>query len=325
MFAKNKLVVAPMIAAALLAPAVRGQMHGDPSQMHGGAAPSTAPTSIAVPAGGISVPMLSAGGRPMIEVKINGKGPYRFILDTGASFTVIEEGLAKELDLHEASGIQGSVSGGGPMTKMVNVQEFRIGDAVVRGLKCAVMPEGTARIMLQKLMTEGPNAKEDPPRGVLSASLFLSNLVTFDFPAKRISIQKGKLDRADSQTIFDYFADDILPTIPVQVVGKKTRVHLDTGSGYGLTLPARFLKEVPLSSEPKEIGKARTHAGEFPISKAQVNGPIQVGKFTLVPADTLFSDVGPGFGEPIGQIGVKILNDFVVTLDPKNHRIRLAQ
>ncbi len=33
--------------------------------------------------------MLDLGGRPMVEVKINGKGPFPFILGTGATHTAI--------------------------------------------------------------------------------------------------------------------------------------------------------------------------------------------------------------------------------------------
>ena len=46
---------------------------------------------------GASVPMLDVGGRPMVEINIDGKGPFPFILDTGATATVIDTGLAAEL------------------------------------------------------------------------------------------------------------------------------------------------------------------------------------------------------------------------------------
>jgi beta-lactamase superfamily II metal-dependent hydrolase len=34
-----------------------------------------------------TVPMLDVGGGPMVDVRINGKGPYPLILDTGATDT----------------------------------------------------------------------------------------------------------------------------------------------------------------------------------------------------------------------------------------------
>jgi predicted aspartyl protease len=55
------------------------------------------PASIQVPGDGITVPMQDMEGRPVIDVKINGKGPYRFVLDTGATTTVVSGELSREL------------------------------------------------------------------------------------------------------------------------------------------------------------------------------------------------------------------------------------
>ena len=48
--------------------------------------------------------MQDMGGRPVVDLKINGKGPYRFVLDTGATATVIGEELSRELSLPAACG-----------------------------------------------------------------------------------------------------------------------------------------------------------------------------------------------------------------------------
>src|SRR5205814_272541 len=56
--------------------------------------------STLLPAAGVaSVPLDVKSGRPVVDVLINGKGPYRFIVDTGASHSVIDSALAKELGL----------------------------------------------------------------------------------------------------------------------------------------------------------------------------------------------------------------------------------
>jgi hypothetical protein len=60
---------------------------------HGLAAPDR--LSLATPK--ISVPLTFVGGRPVVDVNINGKGPYRFIFDTGAAGTVMSNELAAEL------------------------------------------------------------------------------------------------------------------------------------------------------------------------------------------------------------------------------------
>ena len=52
----------------------------------------------------VKVPMKLIMNRPTLEVRINGKGPYAFVLDTGAGTNVLDPALADELNL-ESTGI----------------------------------------------------------------------------------------------------------------------------------------------------------------------------------------------------------------------------
>src|SRR5581483_6320168 len=78
-------------------------------------------TQINLPAKGATFPMLSAGGRPAANVRINGKGPFLFIIDTGATRTVIDPSLAGELSLDD--------DGGGTIIK-----QLEVGDVTLREL-----------------------------------------------------------------------------------------------------------------------------------------------------------------------------------------------
>ena len=300
-----KLVISIVLVASTLPTAVQAQMRVGPRV--------PVPTGIDVPRDGVAVPMQDMGGRPVVELKINGKGPYRFILDTGAVTTVLSDELSRELSLTPPPGVQVASVGGGPAPAIVLIHEVRIGEAVLEDMIAAVRPLGG--------LLKGENA----PRGVLSAACFPGYLLTYDYPGKRISIRKGALARADSKSIFQYTEDQVLPTVPVRIAGHDTQVHLDTGSGFGLTLPVKFLAELPLASQPKEAGTVRTGGGEFPVSIARVNGTIELGKYRLGLDEVRFSDARPGPGPSVGNIGYGVLREFVVTLDSKNQRIRLDQ
>jgi hypothetical protein len=269
--------------------------------------------SIEVPEGGVTVPMQDMEGRPVIDLKINGKGPYRFILDTGAVTTVISDELSRELSLTAPAGVQVAAAGGGPAPEIVVIHDVRIGDAGLEGMIAAVMPLGA--------LLKGENA----PRGVLSAANFPGYLLTYDYPGKHISIKKGALENADSKSTFQYTDEQVLPTVPVRIAGHDTQVHLDTGSPFGLTLPVKFATELPLASQPKEAGRVRTGGGEVPISIARLNGTIELGKYKLELDEVRFSDARPGPGPASGNIGYDVLRHFVVTLDSKNRRIQLDQ
>jgi hypothetical protein len=252
---------------------------------------------VIVPADGESVPMLDFGGRPVVEVMINGKGPYQFIFDSGASVNVIDRSLTAELDVE----------------LLTSVSELRLGKVAVRDLPVAFH-------QVSQMFGKGA-----VPRGVLSASSFPGGLVSFDYSAKRIAFRKGALAEPDGKNIFKYDPSD-LPALPVKVAGREITVHFDTGAPYALALPTRYMKELPLSAEPVEKGKAMTHFGTLPIFAAPLNGTISIGEFTIPTRDLLFTNVVPFTSvSPKGQVGNDALRELVVTLDSLNHRIRLEK
>ena len=277
---------------------------------HGHAA---VPESVEVPPDGVELPMMEFGGRPVVEVTIADQGPFRFILDTGADISVVDAALSRELSLPGlAPGIVVAAGGGDP-PPAVSIRELHVGDAILHGVIAAVMPLATLLV--------GKNA----PRGVLSAASFPGHLLTYDLRAKRIAIAEGELGAADSSGIFQYLASDALPTVPIRIAGREVRVHVDTGSASGLTLPARFLREIELASEPRVSGKVKTPLGESSCSCAEVKGPVELGPFRLAPGEVEFADVQSGSDQPVGQIGCRVLRDFLVTLDSSHRRIRFAR
>ncbi len=272
-----------------------------------GAQDSPPPERIVVPANGVSLPMADLDGRPLVEVAINGKGPYKFILDTGADETVIDENLKKELSLETVG-----TTALEPSTGTLRIRTLSI---------AAVTLEG---ITIKNLLPHGMFGGGDAPRGVLSAASFPGYLLVLDYPGKRILIHKGELPVADSRTRFEYTRDQILPNVPIHVAGTEVRMHVDTGSPGSITLPAKFLKEVPLASEPTQVGTARTVYGTFPVWSAEVKGSVELGQFNLE-TKINFSDVNPLPGPPTGNLGYRALRQFVITLDAKNRRIQFER
>jgi predicted aspartyl protease len=302
---QNTLVASIVLAGIVVADSAATQTVLSPQ--------SLSPARLDIPEQGVTLPMQDVGGRPVVDVRINGKGPYRFILDTGATITVIGDGLNQELALKAPRGMMVAPSGRGPAPAIVAVHELRVGDALLGDSIAAVMP------------LPDTVDSQSGVQGVLSALGFPGYLLTIDYPAKRIRIQKGALPAPDSQTIFEYGAEQALPTVPLRVAGRDVRPHVDTGSGFGLTLPTRFVTEVPLASQPQEVRRVKTPHGEFAVSTARLNGRVELGKYQLDVNEISFSDVSPGPGPAVGNIGSDILHQFIVTLDSANRRVRFLQ
>ena len=90
----------------------------------------------------VKVPLEFVGGRPVVAVKLNGKGPYRMYLDTGASGSVLSDKLARELKLPVLGKAGVKAGGDGPDKKPIQAEIVRldrldIGAAVVRGARAA--------------------------------------------------------------------------------------------------------------------------------------------------------------------------------------------
>jgi hypothetical protein len=283
---RTQLLLAILLSAAL------GSAQGAP----------VASTRIDVPPGGTTVPMLDLGGRPMVEVRINGKGPYAVLVDTGANVTVIDETLVKELGLDSRS------------SGAFQADELRLGDLVVHRFQAHAMPGGLPSL-------DGAT----PLRGILSAAAFPGNLVSLDYPHRRVIIKPGSLPASDDQQVFEYPADDELPVIPITIAGHVYRIHLDSGSPSGVTLPTKYASELPLVAPPVEIAHARTQAGTFPVSLATLNGTIAIGAYLLELKEVKFSDLRPGSAPGIGNIGGEVLRGFIVLLDAKNRRVKLER
>jgi predicted aspartyl protease len=93
------------------------------------------PRELEGPQKGIPIEVMrGAGGTVLvnIDVFIDEQGPYTFVLDTGASRSVIDPAIAEELGLPDA-GQSGVITGvtGQTQASMVEVENWRIGDVAL--------------------------------------------------------------------------------------------------------------------------------------------------------------------------------------------------
>jgi hypothetical protein len=127
------------------------------------------------------------GAALVVPVKINDAGPFRFVLDTGATMTCVEEALVKELSLPDAPGMVG-IGGGlrsfGRM-RLVSLDSVALGDASVRGLQgCA--------IDLGSIQQAGIDV-----RGLLGLNFLKAYRVILDFPRRTVRVERSADRPAD--------------------------------------------------------------------------------------------------------------------------------
>lgn len=116
----------------------------------------------------------------LVAVKINGRGPYKFVLDTGATFTCIDQKLVDELKLPEWRGqfgvgvmpVQGAV-------KLVELDTFEVGNVKATEMKAVA-------IEFSRLQTGGLDA-----RGLVGLNFLKSFQMNIDFKKKILRLDKN--------------------------------------------------------------------------------------------------------------------------------------
>ena len=81
-------------------------------------------------------------GHPHIPVYINGKGPYTFTLDTGATATTLTPSLIRELGIEtyeRDNALASGVGGGRIPVRFATVDKLQVGDEVVENEEVLVI------------------------------------------------------------------------------------------------------------------------------------------------------------------------------------------
>ena len=119
--------------------------------------------------------------RMVTEVVVNGKGPYRFLVDTGAERSVVADSLVAELGLTPTgrANVQGLILK--VPTDLVTLGELRYGSFIRHGLVVPVLPRALLGV-----------------DGYLGLDIINDTRITFAFNAQTIRIEKpGSLMTTD--------------------------------------------------------------------------------------------------------------------------------
>ena len=269
-----------------------------------GQGPTAPPTVKVLLAGQVDVPLDTTAHVPVIEAKINGKGPYRFALDTNLGGMVeVTPTLAKELALPTKGEITvGDPSGRSPRSvHLLGVESMAVGSAQFTEVS----------------VREGGGVNPGQTDDVIGLSLFRGLLVRVDCVRSRFVLREGSMT---AKTGAAYTSEHAVPAVEINVNGAKMQVDLDSGNPAILSLPLSVANSLSLAAKPEIKGHGRTTDGEFEVLGATLRGQVHIGEVTLTnPA----LDFVPVF--PTGQLGQGFLKNLVLTFDVRNQRVLFEQ
>ena len=219
-----------------------------------------------VPSGTCTVqPLDVSGAIPVVEVMIDGRGPYRFGIDTGAQgMGRISSDLAAELKLMSVGEVQTPAPGGALDTRKI----YRAQKLAIGGMTFAY-----ADLVTMAALPNQPTSWS----GILGIDLFRKVTLTLDYGRGAMKLSREPLAGGVAVRF-----DRGVPSIPLKVGDRELTVDLDTGNGAApLFVSEAAAKSVPQSGPAVERGKARTSFGEFSIMEAPIAVPVTVGGTTL--------------------------------------------
>ena len=244
-----------------------------------------------------------ASGRPMVQLMVNGKGPYPFVLDTGSPSLLVMQSLADELGLPVVGSdeLTSPVQGTPLPVDVVGVESIALGDATVRGLEAMVLD------------MEGHGLG----RGVVGPALFREYGATrLDFDKNTMSM--GEELSAEIESWLPFGPSAPLLDMPVRIGDVVIEGHLDTGSPGLLSVPNDLEERLPLSGPVRTIGRGRTVDAEFEIRSAPIAGSAWIGDTEIPLGEVILSAI------PVANLGTAGLRGLSLTVDWENERFALT-
>jgi Aspartyl protease len=258
-----------------------------------------------------TVPMVFQGPMPVVEVMINGKGPFHFTIDTGAQMkAVVDPAIINQLKIQPS----GKVRGGDPSGR--NARDF---DTVLLDS----LSLGKVDFRNVDVVSVEPRLGPNAPRvdGVLGFGLFSEYSLTLDYPGKQLRLSRSEVPAANGADILTFENPHVVPVIEISIGNSKTKAHIDSGNMVGgFILPTGLVENLRLASRPITVGMARTVTNEVEIREARLDDTIKFGSFEFKQPTITFPSIA---GEV--NIGLKVLRDFTITFDQTNKRVKFER
>ncbi|MBL8822499.1 MAG: aspartyl protease family protein [Planctomycetia bacterium] len=132
------------------------------------------------------VPFEIIGSKHMaVKIKINGKGPYRVIFDTGAPISLISNKVAQESGLIKQKAGSKTFMG---MNGMIKIPDLQVGEVKAKDIQVIVMDHPTVNAIGEVV---------GPVEGIIGYPFFAKFRTTVNYQNKTLTMQPSGFDPGD--------------------------------------------------------------------------------------------------------------------------------
>lgn len=256
--------------------------------------------------------------RMTVPVFLDGKGPFEFVVDTGANHTVVAEEVAGPLKLPEAGTAAVHGIAGAEAARTATVAKLAVGSVTSRRVRTPLLP--AARLGAQ---------------GLLGVDVLKNRRVQLDFRRNALTIGPSRtsttpLVRADGANRARTAFDPAVVTVPARqrfgqliiidadVGGQPVTAFLDSGSQN--TVGNLALRQAVIGASPERAvqtllvrlisATGQTAAGELAALPPLRLGGLRIGGLSAVFADLHVFDIWDLKDAPAILIGIDVMRHF---------------
>jgi hypothetical protein len=181
----------------------------------------------------VAVPFKLIESRIYVDAFVNGSGPLRFLVDTGADgMGRADSALVKELALPVTGTTENSDGLNSSMILTVRAESLRLGNFERRNVE---------------LPSRDYNRRASPETsiaGIIGREFFEDGTLTIDFPARVLKFSRTRRLKPTDKDVVAYEEPIV---IPLAIGRRKFKGHIDTGSTLTMHLPMSDLRRVKAS------------------------------------------------------------------------------
>lgn len=242
------------------------------------------------------VPLYVSTNRPLAMLTIGDSAPLPVVFDTGTTENILDAALARRLGL--------KVVGQFNLVDDASKKSVEVPTAAAPDARLSGVP---LDINIVRLL----DYRSGDEVGIFGPYSFGNRYVVVEAGLNRLRIIPKDSGFVPPGPGHAYVED--IPAAEIRIAGRLHDAVFDTGHDSALSLPASFVKAVPLKAPARIRGKAVSALGEQDVFGGELAGSVEIGPYSL-------KDPAVAFFDTVINVGYPVIRELTIVLDPANKR-----